>query len=305
VQELLGHSDVATTSHAPLIARKGSKKVWHFAHDSRSEITTTLDKCTYSFFVSARMMALQLIGNDLAITLPALEVKVSEHCPMTQRFFHVTQVVTEQRQIVLNNISIDAEIASQRVDVLGYVSGYPLGIVFSHTDRTHALQPGALQTRKAGVIEISFEGLKERFHQSTTGNASYIDVLKDYIANDIESRQWIFHPRYRQNEILAFADCATQPGRVSATRKRTAGNAKRRSVCRRSKHLSRVNKGIFQHAHARTCTPVIVPVLPLMHASRVLFGLTVQRSCERRIMLPTGRSFTTPAGLSPSSLLNT
>lgn len=189
--------------HAPLIARKGSKKVWHFAHDSQSKISTALDKCTYSFFVSARMMALQLIGNELAITLPALEVRLSELFPMTQRLFQVTQIVTEQRQVVLNDIRIDADFAGQKVDEVGYISGYPLAIVFSHPDRCHPLQPGSLQIEKAGVLEISLEGLKEHFFQTSASKESYSDVLKAYIANDIDSKQWIFHPRYQHCKSLA------------------------------------------------------------------------------------------------------
>jgi competence CoiA-like predicted nuclease len=77
--------------HAPLIARKGKQKVWHFALDSKTTLFTALEKCSYSFYVSARIMALQLIGDRLSLTVPKYEITLSEYLSMLERHVQVSE----------------------------------------------------------------------------------------------------------------------------------------------------------------------------------------------------------------------
>lgn len=55
----------------PLVAKKGDIKEWHFAHHTRGTYSETQDSCEYSFHLSVRMMARQLIKNELQLELPA------------------------------------------------------------------------------------------------------------------------------------------------------------------------------------------------------------------------------------------
>lgn len=49
----------------PLIARQGDEKEWHFAHASRKVYEKTQKECGFSFYLSVRMMARQIIGDEL------------------------------------------------------------------------------------------------------------------------------------------------------------------------------------------------------------------------------------------------
>lgn len=189
--------------HAPLIARKGNKNAWHFAHDSKSEIFTALEKCSYSFYVSARMMALQLIGDRLSLKVPKYEITLSEYLPMLERRVQVSETVTESRQVTMDNVSVNAKVAEYPVDLLGYVGGYPLAIIFSYPGRNTHWQRQNTTEEKAGVLEISLDTLRDRFRLMDSQNESYFDALKDYISNDIASKKWIYHPRFHHSEALA------------------------------------------------------------------------------------------------------
>lgn len=189
--------------HAPLIARKGNRNVWHFAHDSKSEIFTALEKCNYSFYVSARMMALQLIGDSLSLKVPKYEITLSEYLPIIERHVQVSETVTESKQVNMDNVSIYAKVAEHPVDLLGYVDGHPLAIVFSHPGRNTHRQLQNTPEEKAGVLEISLDALRDRFRLMDSHNESYVDALEDYISNDIASKQWISHPRFSHSETLA------------------------------------------------------------------------------------------------------
>jgi hypothetical protein len=59
-----------------LIARQGEEKAWHFAHDTRGNPGRTEDACEYSFYVSVRLMARQVIGTALTLALPEYRGRV-------------------------------------------------------------------------------------------------------------------------------------------------------------------------------------------------------------------------------------
>ena len=177
---------------APLIARKGTKKVWHFAHDSKSEIRNQLEKCNYSFFVSARMMALQLVGEQLTINLPASEVTLSEHN------ISITETVTQSRQVQIENISLNRKISGVNVDLLGNIDGYALAIIFGHPGREKPGEIVEILGEKVGVVEISLDTVKDKFVAIGASENTFSEILYDFIADDFPSKRWLYHPRYQQ-----------------------------------------------------------------------------------------------------------
>ncbi|MGA0588642.1 competence protein CoiA family protein [Dyella sp. KRB-257] len=73
-QRFVGVGDVAAglacgcicpSCKSRLIARKGAIKVWHFAHASRADGQHTETDCDYSWAVSVRLMARQLLSDGL------------------------------------------------------------------------------------------------------------------------------------------------------------------------------------------------------------------------------------------------
>lgn len=186
---------ICPSCKAPLIARKGTKKAWHFAHDSSSEIFKELEKCTYSFYVSARMMARQLIGDSLEVALPGYEIYLSEKIPVSHRLVQVSEYVTKHRKVQLSDVVLDADINGQRFDILGYVEGHALAFIFTYPGRDDLERLGSYDDRKSGVVAISLDGLRDEFRRLETTNYSYGEILADYISNDAKSKKWIYHPR--------------------------------------------------------------------------------------------------------------
>lgn len=60
---------ICPSCQTPLIARQGEEKVWHFAYASRNVYDRTAQECDFSFYVSVRLMAWQLIGSALTLAL--------------------------------------------------------------------------------------------------------------------------------------------------------------------------------------------------------------------------------------------
>lgn len=193
---------ICPSCRAPLVARQGSKKVWHFAHDSKGELKNKLEKCSFSFYVSARMMARQLIGNRLSINVPGLEVALSEKEPFSDGHMHVAKHVTEAHTVVLEDVSLDTRVGENRVDLSGFIDGYCLAFVFTHPGRDEFDRLANISEDKTGVVGIALTGLMARFHGQKESNKTYSDILTEYISSDLISKKWIYHPRLRETERL-------------------------------------------------------------------------------------------------------
>ena len=194
---------ICPSCKAPLVARKGNKNVWHFAHDSKGELQNKLEKCHFSFYVSVRMMARQLIGNQLSVDLPKLEVSLSENLPFPVGCLDATEVVTEARTVILEDVCVDTRVGEHRVDLSGFISGYCLAFVFTHPGRDEFRHIENLDEEKTGVVAISLTGLRSRFYGLNVSNVSYSDILAEFITRDIYSKKWLFHPRLRRVEKQA------------------------------------------------------------------------------------------------------
>ncbi len=199
---------VCPSCKAPLIARKGNKKIWHFAHDSSSEAFQELERCSYSFFVSARMMARQLIGDSLEVALPDFEIVLSGQGAESDYPVHVSESVTTSRQVRLHDVVVDAELNGQRFDILGYVGEHSLAFLLTHPGRDGFPLAGNHAESGIGMVAIALDGLKDEFRKLRSPDDSYGDILTNYIANDTTSKKWIFHPRQQQAEEKARAKLA-------------------------------------------------------------------------------------------------
>ncbi len=94
---------ICPSCKTPLIARHGEVNEWHFAHASRTVYSKTENECKFSFYVSVRMMARQIIGEYLEIILPAYNDYVSEYVEQYSQNISIPFTVTEQQKIALSN----------------------------------------------------------------------------------------------------------------------------------------------------------------------------------------------------------
>lgn len=237
---------VCPSCRAPLIARRGRKKIWHFAHDSKSELFNKLEKCSYSFFVSARMMARQLIGDSLLIKLPKCEIVLTERIPNSDRYVEISETVTASRQVRLQGVAVDGHVGGCSVDLLGNVDGYLLAIVFAYPGREDFGRFAGLNDSKTGVVVISFDSLKERLLMANAQGRTYSDMLADFISNDVQSKAWIYHPRYPHSEHTAKSRLSNEltnatlkfKQKTSKTRRRTLFDDELLDALKKSQHTS-------------------------------------------------------------------
>lgn len=191
----------------PLIARRGEVKVWHFAHATRSTYATTHGGCDYSFFVSVRLMARQVVGQSIRLALPGLVGMVTVDRP-GWRPFQRQYTVTHERTVDLVNAKVEEAFGDVIVDVIGRVGGVPLVLYFIHPGRPlpGTLMATAQRAGPCGVVLIDLAPLQEKFLARGPGNAaSFLDALHAFLTTDVRHKQWLYHPRHKQTREQAEA----------------------------------------------------------------------------------------------------
>lgn len=180
----------------PLIARQGEQKQWHFAHASRSVYERTDNECQYSFFVSVRMMARQVIGDSLEIVLPEYQVVESLFVDELGDYLTERLVVTHKKRVRLESIEIEREFHSNQVDVFGKIERYPFVVYFTHPGRDVPVELKSLRYEKCGAIEISLSDTYSLFTGDGADKQTYLDKLRRFLIEDVPSKRWVYHPRY-------------------------------------------------------------------------------------------------------------
>ena len=193
---------VCPSCYASLIAKQGDVKEWHFAHLSNKEaVNNVKDICEYSFYTSVRLMALQLISQELKIDLPSYDSVVTERYRdvYTKEEFTVTQSST----ILLTNIEVNQPYLGHNIDIIGKVKDYSFFIFLSYPNKSIPPNLTDLNDNKCGIISISLEPTKKLFSDAKEINKSYKDILCNYLQTNLKSKKWIYHPKYKQAEIFA------------------------------------------------------------------------------------------------------
>jgi len=189
----------------PLIARQGEEKEWHFAHASRKVYEKTQKECEFSFYLSVRMMARQIIGNELKIKLPEYSDSISQHVPALGYSLHESFLVTESKEISLSNVAVEAGFDGVAVDLVGYINDFKFVVYFTHPGRTVPQELKSPKDHHSGVIAIDLDELRRSiFRRAKNQNQSYQSTLIEFLSNDLPSKQWIFHPRHQRCQQQAL-----------------------------------------------------------------------------------------------------
>ncbi|HDS4948355.1 TPA: hypothetical protein QHX34_002684 [Klebsiella aerogenes] len=183
---------ICPSCHIPLIARKGTVNRWHFAHSGRK--TEGPDNgCEYSFFVSVRAMAKQIVENEFRLSTPGCTGHVSEHrhgMLYTEPFS-----ATKPGTVTLGNIQKECLFEETMVDICGEVNGFPLVIYFSHPDRS---VPFALEepgNTRCGILEIDLTWTRALFLSKKATFDRFGDEIRTFIEGSNHAKKWIYHPR--------------------------------------------------------------------------------------------------------------
>ena len=188
---------ICPSCHTPLIARQGEEKQWHFAHASR-KVEGTDKECDFSFFVSVRMMARQVIETGITLDLPEYKCDTSQEAK--GKLFKETFVVTKQTTISLENVQKESSFEGCLVDVIGGIKGFSFVIYFTHPNRHLPIELQNPNHKQSGILEIKLDDTHRLFVDDKKSDIRQIDKLKAFLQHDLESKAWVFHPRKEQLE---------------------------------------------------------------------------------------------------------
>lgn len=187
---------VCPSCRTPLVARQGKENVWHFAHASRHVYDKTENECAFSFYLSVRFMARQLIDGELPLALPELTDHVSRYVEELGAIQEMGYSVPTASSIVLKQCRVEVMFRAVLVDIKGKVEDFDFVVYFLHPGRTIPPEFEKLNGEKVGVIAINLERLIAEFAKASSRQESYAKVLTDFLRNDLPSKRWIYHPRH-------------------------------------------------------------------------------------------------------------
>lgn len=220
-QRFVGVGDVAAglacgcicpSCKSRLIARKGAIKVWHFAHASRADGQQTETDCDYSWAVSVRLMARQLVSDGLHLELPPVTDSVETADPWGQVIHHAYLVAPAQT-VAIDQPRIDAPFAGALVDVLAFVDGCPFVIYFTYPGRSVPEALKAPATPCAGVVAISLG--QHALSQDGAADLDDRQRLTAFLREHLASKVWVHHPEMPGKRLVELEQLK---GRLNAQR---------------------------------------------------------------------------------------
>lgn len=236
---------ICPSCHTPLIARQGEEKQWHFAHATR-KVDNTDKECDFSFFVSVRMMARQVIETGIRIALPQYKCTVARQAKGTQ--FKEKFLVAKQTTIELEDVHKEAPFSNCIVDIVGKVEDFSFAIYFTHPNRPLPTELDASNNQQSGVLEIKLDDTHHLFKDDSVGTRQ-LDRLKHFLQSALSSKSWVFHPRKASMQKAAYQ-------RLNSTI--ASYQVKRHSTISHSSHGGRAS---YQH-NGPWLTPRSKPIAP-------------------------------------------
>lgn len=219
---------ICLSCQTPLIAHQGNVKKWHFAHASRDVYEQTQQECDYSFYMSLRMMARQIVKESLEFEMPEYISNVVKYIDGTFKYIEVPFTITKQQKIALNKIEIEKPFLGIPVDIQGYVKTTPFVIYFTHPKRSIPNDLIKPENAKCGIISIALDKVAIQFSNARRNETPYKKVLQDFLATDLDSKTWVFHPNYESLEAKAHLKLdALELDRLKGLRELNALDTKR------------------------------------------------------------------------------
>jgi hypothetical protein len=197
---------ICPSCRTPLVARYGETNVWHFAHAFKNVYEKTKNECVYSFYLSVMLMARQLVGSKITLTLPSYQSCVQEHVTELSFFsFQEDFTVTQEKDITIEKIQVETNFSGVPVDIIGGIHGFEFVIYFTHPKRAVPTELTNPINLKCGIISIALDSLPELFLEARRNKTKYKDVLIDLLSSK-ESKTWVYHPNFKKAEAVALQD---------------------------------------------------------------------------------------------------
>jgi hypothetical protein len=154
---------ICPSCRAPLVARQGEVREWHFAHFTRNAATRAEQPCDFSFYVSVRMMSRQLVDGELSMSLPAYYGTIERMSGHLRQQAPSSFLVTSAKRITLKDVCFDTSVDGIPVDILGAVEEYKFAVYLTHPRRPVPEALRQVSDGKCGIVAISLEETRSIF----------------------------------------------------------------------------------------------------------------------------------------------
>lgn len=164
---------VCPSCGAELLARQGTEKEWHFAHNFRST-DKPAEECDFSFDTACRLFIIDLLlaGHVDRISLPALPGRA----PRT----------LQNPQFVRS---------TEYGDVCAPLGQYQLEVFIAYSGRARPLRPA--DPSSTGVLSIEINEVQKRYMAARAQKGVLAGIVRDMLANVGPGRTWLYHPRLK------------------------------------------------------------------------------------------------------------
>lgn len=156
---------------APLLARKGSVKIHHFAHKKGAD-------CEKAVETALHLASKQILEEHKEIALPAVKIDLETYrdpIPVApEKTFHLDEVRVEQRT---------GDIVP---DILAYSSGIPLLIEIRVTHEVDRAKAAKIRNLGISAIEIDLSSFCRNFNR---------EELADAVIRQTDNKKWIFNAK--------------------------------------------------------------------------------------------------------------
>lgn len=184
----------------PLIARHypDGSRTSNFAHSGRKDFQQTKTECHYSYLVSVRSMAKQILSSITAsMTLPSLNVTYQARKWMAfgETLFRPPRPYTAapERLLLLapETLQIEANFHGTVVDVLKQTPGQRhMVIYFTYDQRAVPLE---LMNSQIAVDVLQIDLRQIPVLLKTISTQSYMVRLTQFLLTDLDSKSWVKH----------------------------------------------------------------------------------------------------------------
>ncbi|WP_141229441.1 hypothetical protein [Cellvibrio mixtus] len=180
---------VCPSCGASVVARKGDKNQWHFAHDKDPKIKEH-SFCEISFYVCCKRFVVEQMvkGESLALATP-------------DYILHERQVIKTSFSFTSNPISlpvtqgkilrIDQYAAGGAFDLQALVGGHVIDILLDHPGRSLPNVMGGLN----GVLLVDLRYIADQYEGAHTTPALIQQAVTDLFSENSTSKCWLYHPR--------------------------------------------------------------------------------------------------------------
>ena len=191
----LGCKCMCPVCHGPLIARQGSIREWHFAHDSGVEcdnaVETALHLAAKQLLVNAGGMMVPGVDVTKSITIPGLDEIQGE---ASQAAGHVEFL----------SVEMEKDIGHLRPDLLAFTGSSMLIIEVAVTHFVGEEKIAALKAGGIPTVEINLAS----YHRTEWT----WDSLHEAVVNSVECKHWVVNMNEAVLQRIAFDDAIQKIG---------------------------------------------------------------------------------------------